>query len=297
MKLRESYSSLPEGQQQFLRNKQTSGTWSPAQWLEFLGNLADWDARADVARGHTGRLLLWVTLIGIVVVVLGFIVSPIAGVVLLVILIAAFVFLFSSWRSARKLDLPGEHLRFAAAIVAVLAEDVAPESGLYLHLDLRGATDESKRTGVTPQYKRPPYHKVVDTFYSDPWFTGSAALVDDAKLYWHVVDRTRSTKKTKRNPRGKIKTKTKVKKTIFLQVGLQLPAKNYAVHQQGESASGDGAGGGTKVKVKPAQSRANIKLTRTIKTGAPKALPVPQDLLALIGDAYSRGNPARRKRI
>jgi hypothetical protein len=224
-------------------------------------------------------------------------VSPIAAVVLAVLVVVGVVFLTGAWRSARKLDLPGEQLRFAATIVNVLAEDVAPTSGLYVKLDLRGATDKSKKTQVTPEYRRGAYHKVVDTFYVDPWFTGSAALVDDASLYWHVVDRTRSSKRTKRNPRGKIKTKTKVKKTTFLQVGLQLPAKNYAVHQQGEAVTPDGAGGATKVKVKPAESRASIKLTRTMKSAGGKGLADPQELIALMADAYGRGDPARRKKI
>jgi hypothetical protein len=298
MKLRESHSSLPPEQQQFLRDKRVESTWTPVQWLGFLGSLADWDARADATRGKTGRKLWMTILFGILVVVaVSIVLSPIDGAVLAVILVVAVVVLTRAWRSARKLDLPGEQLRFAATIVTVLAEDVAPATGLYLKLDLRGATDDSKKTEVTPQYRRGVYHKVVDTFYVDPWFTGSAALVDDANLYWHVVDRTRSSKRTKRNPRGKIKTKTKVKKTTFLQVGLQLPAKNYAVHQQGEAVTPDGAGGATKVKVKPAESRANIKLTRTMKSAGAKGLADPQELIALIADAYGRGDPARRKKI
>jgi hypothetical protein len=299
MKLRESHSSLPAEQQQFLRDKRVESTWTPVQWLGFLGSLADWDARADATRGKTGRKLWMTILFGILVVVaVSIVLSPIDGAVLAVILVVAVVVLTRAWRSARKLDLPGEQLRFAATIVNVLAEDVAPTTtGLYVRLDLRGATHDSKKTQVTPQYRRGPYHKCVDTFYVDPWFSGSATLVDEANLYWHVVDRTRSSKRTKRNPRGKIKTKTKVKKTTFLQVGLQLPAKNYAVHQQGEAVTPDGAGGATKVKVKPAESRANIKLTRTMKSAGGKGLADPQELVALMADAYGRGDPARRKRL
>ena len=297
MKLRESHSSLPPEQQVFLRDKQVESTWTPAQWLAFLGSLADWDARSDAARGRTGRMLLATILIGIAIVVGAVFVSPVAAIVPAVIVVVAVSFLSAAWRGARKLDLPGEQLGFAATIVNVLAEDIAPTTGLYVRLDLRGATDDSKKTQVTPQYRRGAYHKCVDTFYVDPWFSGSATFVDDANLYWHVVDRTRSSKRTKRNPRGKIKTKTKVKKTTFLQVGLQLPAKNYAVHQQGEAVTPDGAGGATKVKVKPAETRANIKLTRTMKSAGGKGLADSQELIALMADAYGRGDPARRKKL
>jgi len=297
MKLRESHSSLPPEQQQFIRDKQVESTWTPSQWLGFLSSLADWDARSDATRGKTGRLLWMTILFGILIVVaVSILLSPIDGAVLALILLVAVIVLARAWRSARKLDLPGEQLRFAATIVNVLAEDVASE-GLYVRLDLRGATDKSKKTQVTPEYRRGVYHKCVDTFYVDPWFSGSAVLVDEADLYWHVVDRTRSSKRTKRNPRGKIKTKTKVKKTTFLQVGLQLPRKNYAVHQQGEAVTPDGAGGATKVKVKPADSRATIKLTRTMKSAGAKGLADPQELIALMADAYGRGDPARRKKI
>ena len=297
MKLRESQSSLPAEQQEFIRNKQVEATWTPEGWLGYLGSLADWDARADKARHSTGVTLLWVGLLGLAVAITVTVFVPIVGVVLLVLWLVAFVVLWRSWRSARKADLPGPQLNFAAAIVAVLAEDVAPESGLYLKLDLRGAMHDSKKTHVSNEYMRGAYHKIVDTFYVDPWFTGSATLVDDAKLFWHVVDRTRSSRKTKRTASNKIKTKTKNKRTTFLQTGLQLPRKNYAVNQQGESETPDGAGGATKVKVKPGETRSNIKLTRTSKTTDPKRLPDPQELIALIADAYGRGAPARRKKL
>jgi hypothetical protein len=225
------------------------------------------------------------------------IVLPIAGVVLFVLWIVAIVVVTRSWRAARKSDLSGPHIDFAATIVNALAEDVDPQSGLYVRLDIRGPMDDAKKVQVSPEYKRGPYFRIVDTFFSDPWFTGSASLVDDSKVYWHVVDRTRSSRKTKRNPRGKIKTKVKNKKTTFLQTGLQLPRKNYAVNQQGESESSDGAGGGTKVKVKPGQSKSSIKLTRTAKTTDANRLPDPRELLALMADAYGRGTPARRKAL
>jgi hypothetical protein len=292
MKLRESTAALPEEQRKFLRDKQIEANWWPAQWMGFLTSLADHDARADAVRKRTGWWLTWAVLIGIAGAVGLVFVAPAAGIAFGVLALVAVIVLARAWSSMRRTDLPGDNMRFAATMVNVLQEDIAPQAGLWLRIDVRGPTDDAKKSHVSPQYKRGVYHKVVDTFYDDPWFGGGADLADDARLTWTIHDRTRSSKRTKRNPRGKIKTKTKLKKTTYFQVALALPAKNYAVAGVGEARGGD-----TKVKVKPAESRTNVRVTSVAKTTDVKAAPDPQQLIALIAEAYRRAQPSRRKKL
>ena len=294
MKLRESDAALPDEQRRFLRDKQIDANWWPGEWLTFLNSTAQHDAQADAVRKRTGRWLTAAVLIGLAGAIALAIVQPVAGVAFAVVALVAVVVLARAWSSMRKTDLPGDNLRFAALLANVLQEDIAPGSGLWLRLDLRGPTHESKKVHVSPEYRHGVYHKVVDTFYDDPWFGGGASLADGSRLTWSVLDRTRSSRRTKRNPRGKVKTKTKLKKTTHFQVTLGLPAKNYAVPQ---GANQPGGGAATKVKVKPADSRTNIKVTSVARTTDVKAVPDPQALIALIADAYRRGRPSRRKKL
>ena len=131
---------------------------------------------------------------------------------------------------------------FALPLIPILREDQDPEQPLDLFVDLTGATMYWKQVGETPQYKKPPYHKIVDTFFEDPWLQGHAHFVDGAHLNFVITDHVRSSKKTKRNPRGKIKTKVKSKKKTEVSVTLSVPKRNYEKAPAGATARGGAQG-------------------------------------------------------
>ena len=57
--------------------------------------------------------------------------------------------------------------------------------------------------------------------------TAARQFADGTDVEFAVIDHVRSSRKTKRTPRGKIKTKTKAKKKTELAVTLSFPKRNY----------------------------------------------------------------------
>ena len=158
--------------------------------------------------------------------------------------------------------MPNGLRQFALPLLTILREDQDPEKPLDLWLDLTGAHDVlASRSTRRREYKKPPYHKVVDSFFEDPWFQGHAHFVDGAHVNFVVTDHVRSSKKTKRNPRGKIKTKIKNKKKTEVAVdALACPNRNYA--RSDPTAPRRGV---PKEKLKPGDSRTTVKTSGTIQ--------------------------------
>lgn len=193
------------------------------------------------------------------------------------------------------MDLANAPLGFTVPLLPILREDADPAKPLALKLDLRGGLVPAKRTGESQPYKKGVYHKIVDTFYEDPWLVGHAEFVDGATVDWTVVDHIRSSKKTKRNPRGKVKTKTKRKKKTSLEVAVAFPTKNYATAEA--PAAGPIGGKLRKEAVKPGEGRTMVRVSRAVKSNDVEAPLEVSHLLDLIAHAYQRVAPVRRKKL
>ncbi len=161
---------------------------------------------------------------------------------------------------------------------------------LKLRIDLTGAQQPSKRVRASDPYKKGSYHKVVDTFYDDPWLKGVAHFADGADVEFTITDHMRASSKTKRSASGRTKLKTKRKKKTELSVVLTAPARNYAV----TSASARDV---PKASVKPGESRTVVKLSGSVEQTHVDAVPVVGMLLELIAGAYERVEPSRRKKL
>jgi len=199
---------------------------------------------------------------------------------------------FFGRRFAKRNNVHDGFRTFALPLIPILREDQDPEQPLDLFVDLTGATMYWKQVGETPQYKKPPYHKIVDTFFEDPWLQGHAHFVDGAHLNFVITDHVRSSKKTKRNPRGKVKTKVKSKKKTEVAVTLSVPRRNYEKAPAGATARGV-----PKEKIKPGENRFTIKLSGTVAARSAKEMPGIELLLELVSAAYERVEPARAKKL
>lgn len=249
-----AFQALTPQQRQLVETKQVEGRKPADEWLSLFGKVAEYDELADAARkgGHG----------------------------------------FFARRFAKKHDVPNGLRQFALPVLTILREDQDPEKPVDLWLDLSGAQVHSKQVNQTPEYKQPPYHKVVDSFFADPWFQGHAHFVDGAHVHFVITDHVRSTKKTKRNPRGKIKTKTKNKKKTEVAVTLTVPTRNYAAAEPTAPRRGV-----PKEKLKPGDTRTTVKTSGTIQAQYADAIPGIELLLELISAAYERVEPARRKKL
>jgi hypothetical protein len=288
-----SSGSLTADQRAVVRDKVVEGDRTPDAWLELLAPLAAFDADTDRARGRAGGWLAGVAIIGFILAIVAVAIEPIAGAAVAAAVIVVCVVLWSAYRRAKKMDLADAPLAFTVPLIPILREDADPDEPVHMRLDLGGYQAGGKQKGQSEPYKKGSYYKIVDTYFEDPWLDGHIRFVDGTDLRFNVTDQVTSQRKTKRNPRGKIKTKTKVKKRTTIQLVAAFPAKNY---KQGE-AKAAAPEGVRKERVQPGDGRTTVRLASVAKlTGTDSAVD-PRMFIDLVARAYQKVAPARRKKL
>lgn len=291
--LRSNYRSLEPEQQELLQTKQVEAERTAGDWLRLLAPLASYDEQADRMRSRTGAWMVGIGIVGFILAIIAIAISPIAAGAIAVVTIVALLALYPTYRFCKKLDVNREPLQFVTGVAPILREDTGDDGALHLRLDMRGAIRNEKKTGQSQPYSRGRYYRIVDTYYMDPWCAGGAAFVDGTQLQWIATDYVRSQRKTKRNPRGKIKTKTKNKKKTNIDVTVTFPDKLY------DDAKGTAGPDRQlrKQKVKDDENKTVIRLRRTIKSPSAETPLDPRHLVDLVAAAYERVKPTRRKKL
>ena len=215
-----AWRSLNAEQKGILRDKRVTLDRPVDELLTLLKPLAKCDAMADKSRTRLGCSF---AIAIVVTVVLAFTVGMIAAVAMLVLTIAVGYFYF--W--TKRIDVSNNFRQFVIPVLSVFREDIGPAQPVHLELDLSSPTAPGKKQNESAPYEAGVYYKVIDTTYVDPWMSAEAVLVDGTKLSWRVTDAIRERTKTKRNARGKHKTKTKYTKKTNLEVTLGLRKKTY----------------------------------------------------------------------
>jgi hypothetical protein len=249
--VKQAFKALTPEQRAIVETRTFSGARSPDEWIALLGPIAEYDRHADRVREGGGG--------------------------------------FFARRYARRMDVPDALRTFAYPLLALLREDIEAGKPLELWVDLRGPQQADKIVRTSPVYQHGAYHKVVDTIYHDAWLQARARLADGSRLQFAVIDQVRSTAKEKRNPRGRIKRKTKHKKKTRLTVTLTVPNGLYTPAPGGRPVP--------KHKLAPGARHTKVTLGGTLVARHVDALPQLESLIELISGAYERVTPARRKKL
>lgn len=279
MNVLQTYRSLNAEQKRILREKQVDLNRPIDELLTLLRPLAACDKVADKARTPLGCTFAASIVLAIAAaVVLSGPIGYVVAAVIVVVLIGSAVLFF--W--TRNVDLSNNFREFILPVLTVFREDIDPARPVHLRLDLRSPTIAAKKTGESAPYKAGVYHKVIDTTYVDDWMTASAVLVDGTKLSWKVSDAIRERKKTKRNPRGKYKTKTKYTKKTEIEVELGLRKKVYDL---GRTPVGE---------VTSDEKRNTVRVETKIRSSSLDPV-VPAALIDLVTDVYRTARPAAKE--
>ena len=280
--------SLTPAQRLLIRSRRIEGDYTPAELITLLRPLAAFDHGNDRARGKSGCLIV---LIVLALFGLLFLADAVATPVLLSIagvLIVLGAVLVTIELRLRSLDISNNLRTVALPFLALLREDMARGSTVNVRIDLASPTDKAKRVRSLPPYKRGSYYKIIDTLYRDAWFSGHCRLADGSNLHWDVVDTLLESRRTKRNPRGKIKTKTKHRKNSRLGVSVALPLAQYRL------ADGPVGGEATRMTTRSDDRRVHVKLVRKVKSRSNDPLDVAA-LVDLVSTAYRRARPANEE--
>lgn len=284
MQVLKAYRSLNAEQKQILSRKKLNANRRVGDLLALLKPLASCDSLADKSRTRLGCTFALgiVLLIGAAIVFTNVGWSWLGG---LVVVVVAAVMIGSGYLYfwTRSIDVSNNLREFGLPVLTVFRDDFDPEHPLHLELDLSSQTAKEKKQSESAPYKAGVYHKVIDSVYLDPWMRAQGVLVDGTKLSWSITDVIRERKKTKRNPRGKYKTKTKYSKKTEIEVELGLRKKLYDLQTQPGEA-----------EVTSDDKRSKVSVTRELKTNSLDPI-APSVLIDVIAGIYRNARPVKKE--
>ncbi len=268
--------SLSAEQKKLLKEKQIQDERTPEEWIKLFTTIADFDKKRDRGQGWgcgciIAGFILTIISFPLIAVYVGILTLPVAILMLIIGLIAYFFL--------KGYDVPGEKLtNFILPILKVLQEDMDPNEKLKLKLDLRGFEVAEKKTGESQKYDKGVYYNCIDFYYRDHWMQGEAVLLDGTQLVWNIYDLVRNTRKTKRNYRGKIKTKTKPKHKTFIALRAGMKNDKYFLQNDLKEKGKEG-----KIAINDSGKRSWITIRKSIKHPF-----TPHDFFMTVASAYNR---------
>lgn len=276
------YKSLDAEQKRIIDEKTVDLNRPPEEILKMLKPIAACDMLGDKVRSKFGCSLALA-----IVLTIGFVIAWLASgqivfVVPAVIALGAAIWCGKVWSFTKQIDLSNNLRQFMLPVMAVFREDFAQGQPVHVKLDLRPPTADPKKTGESAPYKHGVYYKVIDTTYVDSWMSAEGTLSDGSKLSWSITDYIRERKKTKRNPRGKIKSKTKYSKKSYIDVELGLKKKLYEVAPPPGAEIDEGA------------KRHSVRVARTVRSDSIDPID-PRALIDLVAEIYRNARPAKKE--
>lgn len=273
------YRSLDTEQKRILREKQVDLNRPVDELLKLLTPLASCDTVADKARTPLGCTFA----LAIVATIALCVAMPWPALAIPLLLVAAIVlvtgFLFF-W--TRRVDLSNNLRQFVIPVLTLFREDIDSRQPFHVKLDLRPPLAKEKKTGESAPYKRGAYHKVIDSTYVDHWMTAEGVLREGTRLWWSITDSIRERRKTKKNPRGKYKSKTKYTKKTKIEVEVGLQKSSYELHGN----AGD--------RVKAGDKRNAVQIARRQRADSLDSIP-PRALIDIITGVYQHARRVRKE--
>ncbi|GEN13532.1 hypothetical protein SAMN05443572_11222 [Myxococcus fulvus] len=119
-------------------------------------------------------------------------------------------------------DLEDRRYLLPARLLRPLLRDIDPQEPVTLELDFQPIDHSSKSTR---HGKTPTGWETSD--YEDPWLSLQARLRDGTHLRLSLTEWLQKRIRTRRNPRGKYKTKQRSKSATFLQAQLRVKPERH----------------------------------------------------------------------
>jgi hypothetical protein len=276
-----TYKLLGPEEKQLLKDKVVSMNRPIDELLKAFRAIGEYDRQADKARGQfgCGGALLIVLSIPLAIVAVN--ISPLLF-ILPVVAIAAAVWLITTWKKMAGLDLSNNLRDFVVPVLTIFREEVDTAEPMQVKLDLRPATCPEKKKSEQQLPVTKPVTKMVESTFLDEWFQAEARLATGGRVRWNIADEIRERSRTKRNPRGKYKTKVKYRKRTDIDVALSLLKQDWVIDS---TPAPD-------VKIGGDEKKSVIRVSRVVETDSLAAIE-PAAFLDVVGAAYRRAKPAQ----
>jgi hypothetical protein len=203
------------------------------------------------------------------------------------VLAMLFVVLLIINRSYSKKDLPNDFREYLIPLLKLLSGDIADKSKIALNMDVALLKDKKYSQGAKALPPRAPYNKITLERFERPLMTMAIHLHDGNRLLMERFESMTVVTKSKKNPRGKTKTKEKIKKRVFTRMKLAVNAKAYAVRKKITNPAG------AQVIAKAGAKRVTIDM-KLAEKGGPDIGMKPDSSITQIAFLYSCIAPVKR---
>lgn len=217
--------------------KKISGQWPLSQLFSVFDTLTEYDVQIEVKLARFKKLAtigFIVAVISLFLTIFGMSVNPnvpfLTIPVLVIALIAGIVGLVLMFRY-KKMDLQNEFREYLRPLLENLQDDLKRDTPVSLELSLDPVEQKQFSKGRGDQYSVGVYHKCYDYYFERDFLDVKLRLADGNRLMLTGTELLIKTSKTKRNPRGKYKTKTKYKKRVTFDARLSVDSEKFQCKQ------------------------------------------------------------------
>ncbi|OJJ22513.1 hypothetical protein BKI52_07480 [marine bacterium AO1-C] len=238
----EAYTVLTDEQKRIIDRKYIQGNHTADEWLEVLKGIAEYDALGDDAKKvakptYVGCSVVAVGIIGAIFLANVLQASEQAITTFLVValfiglgLMVYRVFKPSAHRLLEQRDLPNHFRSFALPILVLLKEEIADDEPIEFWVDMR---EKNQAENVIDKKEARPRRDTQTTFFRHNMVEIKTRFVDGTRFYFQLGDVVRQRVRRRRNPRGKLKIKTKYKIKTQWNLKIALPKRHYMLEQKG----------------------------------------------------------------
>lgn len=252
--------NLTPKQREFLLNKEIQGNFTLQKLLKILNKSAQYDKINDKARRSAVTFMILSLIVGIFLsIVIQSIIPFLLGAVLFVILIV-----YSN--NLKKEDLDNSLREFTVPLLGILSGDIKPGSNLKIALCCSYPMLPKFRYDVKPRSTK--YGRTI-SFFRYPWLSVKADIVDGSRITIENLDELQKIDIKKRSASGKIKYKTKYKRTSVISILAEFP-KGFVVHNTDNpqlriSHTENGIAVKSKIKIKNAGIKSPLQLNPYVR--------------------------------
>lgn len=268
-----------------LKNRGITGSWEAADCINALSELEkiDRDAEKNGQKAFTrAALCLFVIIasfiIGAVTTTYIFYLAPIFGMGFVIFVLIGIRYSFR--------DLDDGFRVYLFPLLRALSDDIKKNKKISIEMDFLPTDNKKFKKSKSDIYQKGVYHKCHDTLYERNYLKMTLPLHDGNSLVLSVRDSLIEAQMTKKNPRGKIKTKRKYKKQVMTyNIRLKVSAKKYRCKKALlEPNLKDNI---KKVDIKQTLKGPVLVIVGAVKSKRDKKIPDTITTLKLIGRLYS----------
>lgn len=274
-----------------MKSKKLSGAFLPEEWIQLLSQLEAAD-QAGEKKTLTGIFaIVGSAVLFMIAIFLGLFVSGLFFFLIAAAVIGIAVGVFMLIRASSQ-DLDNGFRVYLLPLLKSLAEEMKPDKALSLEIEMIPITNKKYLRSQSNKYSKGAYHKCYDFHYEREFVDLKAPLYDGNRLSLNVYESLDQAKMTKKNPRGKIKTKLKNKKQrIGYLIRLRVDPERYDISGL-ETVKADPAI--KKLDIKQSEKGPVVSLVHTVKLKKDCQYPDAELSLKLIGKLYAGLTPAKQ---